>query len=602
MKDVIYLEPDIEITSVIDKIRKTELKAIILVVPRGSSLTQSIVNLKLLKRRAEDEHKVIALVSGDKVTHNLAEQLKIHCFEKVTEAERADFAPDFEAIEQYDKNTGLKVHTYQKYRQDEEAEKPTEESKEADIGEVSENEDDGPLDSARGRDAEPNMPEGFETKKIPEIEYTKDEIKSFEKEEFNDNKVEEIEREINQKERAKVRHIRPQGSRKVFLVFGIIALVLILAGAYLYLPTAKASVVLKSNDITENLNITIDKNAKNDDLKNSILAGKLVDLEKDITKQFDATGTKDLGEKAIGKITVTNSSNLNSNALPKGTKFTANGRTFVSTEAVTAKGATVNSWKADSSGNPVPVFTPESVEVSVEAESTGEAYNIAPSTFVISSLPAAKQTYLVGKSSVAFAGGTTKQVKVVTEDDLKNAEAAIKKEALALSSNELGDKASKNGLKIFDNTIDSEVIAIAPDKKADDQAEIFNVVAKIKMFALGFSESGLKNLVRAGVESKIKSNEMLINPDAVDTTYEVAESNLDDGIIKVKTVYKGKYGAKIAESSIKANIKGKSLSEAANYLKGLDGVDSASIGSTPSFIKTVPYFSNKITVKFDYSK
>ena len=49
----IYLESDEEITSVVDRLRKSEAKEIILVIPKGTALLQSIVNLKLLKKEAE---------------------------------------------------------------------------------------------------------------------------------------------------------------------------------------------------------------------------------------------------------------------------------------------------------------------------------------------------------------------------------------------------------------------------------------------------------------------------------------------------------------------------------------------------------------------
>lgn len=591
MKDVIYLEPDIEITAVIDKIRKSALRAIILVVPRGSNLTQSIVNLKLLKRRAEDERKVIAIVSSDRITHNLAEQLKLHCYDKVTEAERANFAPDFEAIELADNGSGLKVHTYQKYNLLTH-EEITEENQSTDS-----DLEDGYSDSDSELKNDQVVPEGFEKKKISEQEYTKDEMKEFEKSQLDDSKVDEIEREIKMKDRTrKIRQIRPEGSRKVFVVFVVAGLILFLGAAYLFLPTVEASVVLKSTEVNENLTITIDRAAKSSDAKSLVLAGKLVDLEKEVNKTFDATGKKDLGEKAKGKVIISNSWDMNDQSIPKGSKFISNGKTYVSTAAVTVPGATVTlvagAFKTNAG----------SAEVAVEAETAGESYNIGASEFVITTLPKEKQSKIIGKSTVAFAGGTTKEVKVVTESDLEKAQEAIKKEALVSSTTELADKAKNDSLKIFDSAIDSEVLSLEPNKKADDQADTFEVKAKIKMFGLGFSELELKNLVKNGVESKLKSNEMIINPDGSEVAYEILESDINAGIIKVKTVYKGKYGIKIDQDSIKANIKGKSLSQGENYLKGLEGVESANIAANPGFIRTSPYFKNKITVKFDYSK
>jgi len=72
MERVIYLESDEEITSVLDKLKQTEEKSIILVIPSGATLLQSLVNLKLLSKKANELKKEIALVTSDKIGRNLA--------------------------------------------------------------------------------------------------------------------------------------------------------------------------------------------------------------------------------------------------------------------------------------------------------------------------------------------------------------------------------------------------------------------------------------------------------------------------------------------------------------------------------------------------
>ena len=72
MDRVIYLEPGEEITSVLDKLKNAPEKSIILVIPKGSVILQSLVNLKLLSKRAAELEKEIALVTSDKTGRNLA--------------------------------------------------------------------------------------------------------------------------------------------------------------------------------------------------------------------------------------------------------------------------------------------------------------------------------------------------------------------------------------------------------------------------------------------------------------------------------------------------------------------------------------------------
>ena len=66
MDELIYLEPDEEITSVIDKLKNLAGQRVGLVVPRDATLLQSVVNLRLLDREAKNLGKVISIVTADK--------------------------------------------------------------------------------------------------------------------------------------------------------------------------------------------------------------------------------------------------------------------------------------------------------------------------------------------------------------------------------------------------------------------------------------------------------------------------------------------------------------------------------------------------------
>jgi len=73
----IYIDADEEITAVIDKLKEAPGPTVLFVVPKGASLLQSVVNLKLLKKEADDRGKNVALVTGDQVGRNLATQVGI---------------------------------------------------------------------------------------------------------------------------------------------------------------------------------------------------------------------------------------------------------------------------------------------------------------------------------------------------------------------------------------------------------------------------------------------------------------------------------------------------------------------------------------------
>ena len=79
----IYTEVDEEITSIIERVKKTPVEEIALVIPRRSFLSQSIVNLKLLKNQSEKYGKKILLVTRDSLCRSLAEKVGIATSKKL---------------------------------------------------------------------------------------------------------------------------------------------------------------------------------------------------------------------------------------------------------------------------------------------------------------------------------------------------------------------------------------------------------------------------------------------------------------------------------------------------------------------------------------
>ena len=75
MKDIIYLESDEEISSIIEKIKAAKADELGLVVPKGATFVQSVVNLKLVGEVCKKAGKKIALITSDRVGRNLASQI-----------------------------------------------------------------------------------------------------------------------------------------------------------------------------------------------------------------------------------------------------------------------------------------------------------------------------------------------------------------------------------------------------------------------------------------------------------------------------------------------------------------------------------------------
>ena len=77
-KDVIYIDIEDDITAVIEKLKNSKEKIIALVPPKGNAVLQSVVNLKLLKRAAEQAGKQPVIVTSNQALTALAGGLGLY--------------------------------------------------------------------------------------------------------------------------------------------------------------------------------------------------------------------------------------------------------------------------------------------------------------------------------------------------------------------------------------------------------------------------------------------------------------------------------------------------------------------------------------------
>src|SRR3954466_5799061 len=77
-KDTIYIDVDDEITGIIDKVEGAKQKIVALVLPKRAAALQSIVNMRLLKRSADNADKNVVLITSEGALLPLAGAAGLH--------------------------------------------------------------------------------------------------------------------------------------------------------------------------------------------------------------------------------------------------------------------------------------------------------------------------------------------------------------------------------------------------------------------------------------------------------------------------------------------------------------------------------------------
>ena len=71
-KDVVYIEPEDDITDILGRIKNSEEKVVALVPPKKLGVLRSAVNEKLIAKTAKTADKVVVMVTADQALLKLA--------------------------------------------------------------------------------------------------------------------------------------------------------------------------------------------------------------------------------------------------------------------------------------------------------------------------------------------------------------------------------------------------------------------------------------------------------------------------------------------------------------------------------------------------
>jgi hypothetical protein len=532
----IYLEADEEVTSVIDKIRKTEFTDVVLVVPKGASLSQSVVNLKLIKKKASELSKNVSIITQDKVALNLAEKvglLAASSAEKMPEKVRESVV-----------------------EQGSDSDEKTKENKNSPLEETSEV-------IFKSQPADGSEPGEL---KVVEGEDTKSEFA------IKEDILEDLE---EAKDTKKTNNLMPK-LPYAKLGIAVFALLLILGSlGFVYLPRARAVVALNSEEKAVSINISGEKDAKLD-LEKAVIPTKVVEAEKESSKKFPATGKKDVGTKATGEVRIFYNAISGSKTWAAGTRIYPKNKPNLVYRITNA--ATFNAG--------------EPIKVSVQSDAPGDQYNgFAGEEFVATNDPDTKITLTCVSE---FTGGLAKQVSVVTEGDINAAKDNLAKEVENDATAEFNKK--YGDVKIVEDTKKAEVSSAKADPSAGNEGSEFNLTIKVTIKALAFSVDDVSNLVKSDVERQLGFNREIIDSGASSAEVEVDSADLETGKLTATVKAKAFVSNKLDQEKLKDELIGLNATKAENYLKGLEGVSEVRLEFWPSFIKLFPRVKNHIYI------
>lgn len=574
----LYLEPDEEITSVVDRLKEIDDPEVAIVIPRRAGLLQSIINLKLLRHQGEQLKKKLSIVTTDKTGRNLASAVGLTVYQKLPDGNAVD-----EAAIKERPGAPVKITFRQKAGKTPSPQTETGPSisdigfrpgKAPDIAKqpVPETPSPTPTPSppetpkaapSPAKDVAPPAPAKTQPPPVsPERPATK-----------NKNWPSWRPSSLSLPTLKLPKSMGRFGGRAVLVA----ATVLLLGGgsaAAVVLPKAEITITPKTVPLQVDVSLTLSAKAPAVDPATGLVPAKVIDVTKESSKEVAATGKQDAGEKAKGEITIVNTLSKNQ-PLVTNTRFQApDGRIFRIQSGVTVPAG-------------------DQVKVAAAADEGGEAGNLPAGTkLTIPGLGGTPAVY--GQVETPLSGGTSTPGTQVSREDVERAKAELAQQAVAEGVAEAKTKLAV-GYTLSEQTVATNVLSAKASPAAGTTATKFTITGRVKVSYFTYQDAEVQKLIKGAVQPRVPAGTDLVS-ESFGETFAVSGATTDklSGVMKVSTLT----ALAVSRDQVKRDVAGKKPAEAEAALKQSGTASGVAIKLWPFWVSGVPKSVNKIDVRY----
>jgi len=554
-KDVIYIEPENDITDIIEKVKTAKPKVVAIVPPKKSTVLASAVNFKLLARASKTASKSIVIVTADPAL------LKLASIAEIPVAKNLQTRPEIPLV-----------------IKDNSSPEKTVAADEADeLIEVTEK-------------STPKKPSEDEV--IEELDAEAD------AEADTDEKKDDKDKKSAKKSK---KSLVPNLDRwRKWIILGSIALVLFigfLVWALVFAPAVKITVTIRPSGHNFSAPITLTTDPKKEDIDGAVFALETVELTKKASAEFTATGEVNRGDKAAGTVAIlveVSTIAPDPVKIASGTTFTNNGLIYTATKDTSIA---LPDDPAECAPGSTAYWCRVSAKINVAAEHPGAKYNTTAASGWTSSNIVAIQS--IGESAIS--GGTDKVVRIVTQQDFNNARALLTSSSEAAGRSDLLDKFPDSTFPIADSFKSHPKEPTSSPKVGEEVKDGVTptITAETVFTMFGVDKNALSSF--------IENNPKFLSPSML-PDYKIYATGIEDDKIRIDGFKPDGDTAKLVSSSVQTGpaiteteildkSSGKKIGEVKTLLKPILG-SNGTIDIKPSvfWVSTVPTDPNRVEI------
>lgn len=346
----------------------------------------------------------------------------------------------------------------------------------------------------------------------------------------------------------------------LFIVPLILAVFIAIFVLYIFMAKAKVTISIKPNVMQQTQAVTLSSDSNTDFSKNIIHVDK-ISVSETGSASTNSTGTKEIGNKAKGTVTIRNIS-TNAITLSSGTVITSsNGLNYTLDNSINI------------ASNSAFQTTPPTQDVSVTASDIGSNYN----------LPSGTQFTIGSNSSIGavnndpFSGGSKKEITVVSMNDYEKLLAEIPKNMESKAKNDIAQKVSQD-MGIIPTLTNETITGKHFSKNVGDQVSSVTLTATVSYQSLSYNKTDLKNFSLNLFKQRIQNETVGTNGISFSLT-NIKENK--DKTVTADINAKASLIPQIDTKNLITQIQGKSFQNAEAAILKLPQVQNVSITLSP---------------------
>ena len=376
--------------------------------------------------------------------------------------------------------------------------------------------------------------------------------------------------------------------RFIGIIAGSVVLVLAVAAAVMFVKSAAVvTVLLKEEPLEFEMDVTARTDISAVEVAKAVVPLQRLRVEEATTREFPATGNRDVTNKARGRITVYNTFGVTPQPLMATTRFLSElGKVFRTPKAVVIPGGHMEKGK----------LTPGKLAIEVVADQAGEAYNIPPSRFSIPGFagsPRAKAFY--GISEELMTGGFMGKTNVVEKKDIEEARATLVPLEKARLEQVLRAKLP-SGLAFIDGALQVATESADASPREGEPGSTFALTVRTGAEALLFREQDVLSVVEPGITGHLGSAYTVV-PDTRKVSYTIKERDQKLGRMVFTTLVSLRTRPALDAAELSRNLAGKKLSEVKTFFGGETRIEKADLSLRPFWARSLPQDASRIMVK-----